>query len=108
MTDILEKNCIIKTTDTLLNYGEIDPDIHTIYGTITSSLPFTFTVLCEDTPRISIQYSIPQSQDLHRISVASQFTTELVSNFQLKLEGSDFDINVKLWKPYPISPIIPN
>lgn len=105
--DILEKNCILKTTDTLLNYGEIDADIHTIYGTITGSLPFTFTVLCDDTSRIPIQYSVPQGQGLHRISVASQFTTGLISKFQLKLEGSDFDINLKLWKPYEISPVLP-
>jgi hypothetical protein len=105
--DILELNCIIKTTDTLLNYGEIDATSHTIYGTITSSLPFTFTVLCDDTSSIPIQYSVPQSQGLHRVSVASQFTTGLISKFQLKLEGSDFDINVKLWKPYPISLVLP-
>ena len=106
--DIIELNCIIKTTDTLLNYGEIDADSHLMTGTINSSLPFTFTALGDDAQLIPLQYSIPQGQGIHRINVTSQFTTGLVSKFELKLEGSDlFDINVKLWKPYEISPVLP-
>lgn len=103
--DVLELNCILKTTDTLLNYGKIDATSHMIYGSITSSLPFTFTVLGDDVSLIPLQYSVPQGQGLHKIIVNSQFTTGLVK-FELKLEGTDFDINVKLWKPYPISPVI--
>ena len=106
--DVIELNCIIKTTDTLLNYGGIDADSHLMIGTINSSLPFTFIALGDDTPLTSLQYSVPQGQGLHSINVNSQFTTGLISKFQLKLEGSDFDINVKLWKPYPISPVLPN
>jgi hypothetical protein len=105
--DVIEKNMILKTTNTLLNYGEIDADSHTLIGSITSTLPFTFTPLGDSLPLVPLQYSIPQGQGLHKISVNSQFTTGLVSKFELKLEGSDFDINVKLWKPYPISPVLP-
>ena len=104
--DVLELNMILKTTDTLLNYGGIDADSHIIIGTITSSLPFTFSALADDVQLIPLQYSVPQGQGLHKISVNSQFTTGIVSKFELKLEGSDFDINVKLWKPYPISPVV--
>jgi hypothetical protein len=103
--DILEKNMILKTTDTLLNYGEIVADSHTLDGKITSSLPFTFTVLGDGIPLIPTQYSVPTVP--HSMSLNRPFTTGLVSKFELKLEGSDFDINVKLWKPYPISPVIP-
>ena len=106
--DIIERNMILKTTDTLLNYGEIVADSHLMIGTITSSLPFTFIALGDGSPLIPLQYSVPQGQGLHKISINSQFTTELVSKFELKLEGSDFDINVKLWKPYPVSPVLPN
>ena len=101
--DIIEKNMILKTTDTLLNYGEIGATQHFLSGTITSSLPFTFTALGDISPLIPLQYSIPLNAGLHSMNVTSQFTTGLVSKFQLKLEGSDFDINVKLWKPYPIN-----
>ena len=104
--DVIEKNMILKTTETLVNYGEIDATSHMIYGIITSSLPFTFTVLGDDTPLIPIQYSVPANT--HKIIVNTQFTTGLVSKFQLKLEGSDFDIQLKLWKPYAVSPVLPN
>ena len=104
--DVIEKNMILKTSETLLNYGGIDADSHLMIGTITSSLPFTFTALGDELPLIPLQYSVPQSQTLHSINMTRQFTTELVSKFELKLEGSDFDINVKLWKPYPISPVV--
>jgi hypothetical protein len=111
--DLIEKNMILKTTsslqtggkETLLNYGDIDATNHILNGVITSSSPFTFTVLGDNEQLIPIKYSI--SQNPHIISVNSQFTTKHVSKFQLKLEGTDFDINVKLWKPYPISPVLP-
>ena len=105
--DVLELNCILKTTDCLLNYGGIDATSHILFGMITSSLPFTFTALGDELPLTQLQYSVPQGQGLHQINVNSQFTTGLISKFQLKMEGSDFDINVKLWKPYPISPVLP-
>jgi hypothetical protein len=105
--EVIEKNMILKTTETLLNYGAIDATSHTLIGKITSTLPFTFTALGDNLPLAPIQYSVPQGQGLHSIGVTAQFTTELVSKFELKLEGSDFDINVKLWKPYPISPVLP-
>jgi hypothetical protein len=104
--DLIEKNMILKTTETLLNYGEIDATSHILNGVITSTLPFTFTALGDSLSLIPLQYSIPQGQGRHYLSVNSQFTTGLVSKFELKLEGSNFDINVKLWKPYPISPVL--
>jgi hypothetical protein len=105
--DLIEKNMILKTTKTLLNYGEIDANQHFLSGTITSLLPFTFTALGDEVQLIPLQYSVPLNASLHSINVTSQFTTDLVSKFELKLEGSDFDINVKLWKPYPISQVLP-
>jgi hypothetical protein len=104
--DVLEKNMILKTTNSLINYGGIDATNHFLSGTITSSLPFTFFALGDDVQLTPLQYSVPLNQSLHSINATSQFTTGLVSKFELKLEGSDFDINVKLWKPYPISPVI--
>ena len=106
--DVIEKNMILKTTNTLLNYGGIDVDSHTLIGTICSTLPFTFTALGDSQSLIPLQYSVPQGQGLHKISVNSQFTTGLVSKFELKMEGSNFDIQLKLWKPFPISPVLPN
>jgi hypothetical protein len=102
--DVLELNMIHKTTETLLNYGEIEANSHILNGVITSPFPFTLTALGDDFQLIPIQYSVPGLP--HVLSINKQFTTEMVSKFELKLEGSDFDINVKLWKPYPISPVI--
>lgn len=104
--DIIEKNMILKTNDTLLNYGALDSTGHTLNGIITSSTPFTFTVLGDNEQLIPLQYSIPQNP--HKMSVNFQFTTGLVSKFQLQLEGADFDIQLKLWKPHPITEPIPN
>jgi S1-C subfamily serine protease len=103
--DVLELNMLIKTTETLLNYGEIDANSHLMIGTITSSSPFTFTVFGDNEQLIPIQHSVVFGGN--KLSVNSQFITGIVSKFQLKLEGSDFDINVKLWKPYPVSPVLP-
>lgn len=100
--DLLEKNMILKTTDLLLNYGEIDATQHILVGNIQSSSPFTLTVLGDQDILVPLQDSI-LTEDKHILIVSSQFTTGLVSKFELKLEGSEFDINVKLWKPYPIT-----
>lgn len=112
MTDILEKNMILKTTDTLINYGEIDESKHTLTGSIISSSPFTFTILGDGIPLIDTQYSSPMTVSpvpiLHRLDLNKSFTTELLSKFELKLEGTDFDVQLKLWKPFPISPVLPN
>jgi hypothetical protein len=104
--DLIEKNMILKTIDTLINYGEIDATSHTLIGSIHSSLPFTFTVLGDNEQLIPLQNSVDNGSS-HIINVNFQFTTGLVSKFELKLEGSEFDINVKLWKPYPISKQVP-
>ena len=100
--DLIEKNMVLKTTDTLINYGEIDETSHTLIGGIRSSLPFTFTVLGDNEQLIPLQNSIDNGSS-HIINVNFQFITGPVSKFELKLEGSEFDINVKMWKPYPIS-----
>ena len=104
--DIIEKNIILKTSDTLLNYGEIEANSHTFIGNISSSEPFTLTVLGDNEILVPLQHSVNFGVDT--ISVNFQFITGLVSKFQLKLEGTHFDINVKLWKPYPISPLLSN
>ena len=109
--DILELNMLLKTTQTLINYGEIDEGKHTLTGTVISSSPFTFTVLGDGIPLIPIQYSSPMTVSpvpiLHRLDLNKFFTTDIVSKFELKLEGTDFDINLKLWRPYPVSPVLP-
>ncbi len=104
--DIIEKNIILKTLDTLLNYGEIEANSHTLIGNISSPGPFTLTILGDDEILVPLQHSVNFGVDT--ISVNFQFTTGFVSKFQLKLEGSGFDINIKLWKPYPISPVLSN
>jgi hypothetical protein len=104
--DLIEKNMVLNTTDNLLNYGEIDATNHFLIGNIVSPLPFTFTVLGDNEQLMPLQYSVPGTH--HSININYQFTTGLVSKFQLKLVGSDFDIKLRLWKSYPISPVLPN
>lgn len=109
--DILELNMLLKTSHQIINYGEIGEGKHTIIGTVTSSLPFTFVVLGDGIPLIPIQYSVPMvvnpSPIPHRVDVNFPITTG-VSKFELKLEGTElFDIQMKLWRPYPISPVLP-
>jgi hypothetical protein len=100
--DLIEKNMILKTTDTLINYGEIESSNHTLIGMIKSSLPFTFTVLGDNEQLIPLQNSL-DNESFHIINIIFEFTTDFISKFELKLEGTDFDIQLKLWKPYPIS-----
>jgi hypothetical protein len=108
--DILELNMILKTTQTLINYGEIDESKHTLTGTVTSSSPFTFVILGDGIPLIPIQFSSPMVVNptpiAHRLDLNKFFTTGVVK-FELKMEGTDFDIQLKLWKPYPVSPVLP-
>ena len=110
--DILELNMLLKTSHQIINYGGIDASKHTLIGTVISSSPFTFTVLGDGIPLIPIQYSVPMVVNPtpipHRIDVNFPFTTGVVSKFELKMEGTElFDINLKLWKPYPVSPVLP-
>ena len=105
--DVLELNMILQTSDLLINYGEIDATQHTLVGNIQSSLPFTLMVLGDQDILLPAQASIIK-EDKHILFVSTLFVTGLVSKFQLKLEGSDFDIQLKLWKPYPISPVLAN
>lgn len=111
MTDILEKNMLLKTSQFLINYGEIDESKHTLIGTVTSFSPFTFVVLGDGIPLIPIQFSSPITVSptpiLHRLDLNKFFTTGVVK-FELKLEGTElFDLNLKLWRPYPVSPVLP-
>ena len=105
--ELIEKNMILKTTERLINYGEIESTIHTLNGYISSTLPFTFTVLGDNEQLMPIQHSF-MSETSHLLSVNFKFTTGIVSKFELKLEGTEFDINLKLWKHYPISPVLPS
>ena len=106
--DLIEKNMILKTTDTLINYGEIESSNHTLIGMIKSSFPFSFTVLGDNSQLIPLQNSLDDGR-FHMINIIFEFTTDFISKFELKLEGTEFDINMKLWKPYPISkPVLPD
>lgn len=105
--DLLEKNMILQTNETLINYGGIDATAHTLEGTIFSSSPFSLMVLGDNNTLLPLQNSIVQ-EEKNVICVITSFTTGHISKFQLQLEGTDFDIQLKLWKPYPITEPIPN
>jgi len=102
--DVLEKNMIIQTTNTLLNYGEIDETTHTLAGVISSSSPFTITILGDNTILVPSQ----SSGGGNALNLTNVFTSEKINKFQLKLEGSDFNIDLKLWRSYPVSLVLPN
>lgn len=102
--DILEKNIKLKTNGTTLHYGELETNTHLLIGCIDSSLPFTFTLVGDQEPLIPIQNGLlDELLQLYRIFVNIQFSSSNVSDLQVVLEGTDLDVTLRIWKPYPIS-----
>jgi len=108
--DVLEKNMIVQTNDTLLNYGPIEETQHTLVGYITSPTPFSFIFLGDDVAILPSQTAEPANAEntSYITNVNQVFTTGSINKFQLQLQGSDFNIHLQLWKPYPVSPVLPN
>ena len=107
--DLLEKNMVIETSESLLNYGELDETTHKLEGTIKSQTPFMFSLLGDGV--VLDQRNSENVGSEHRIQYDFVFDTPHIYKFQLKLEKSiesNTVIRLKLWKPYPISPLLPN
>jgi len=104
--DLLEKNIVIQTSEPLLNYGELEETTHTLEGIIKSQTPFTVSLLGDGV--VLDQRNSENVGSEHRIQYDFVFTTSHVYKFQLKLEGTEFVIHLKVWKPYPISHLLPN
>lgn len=105
---ILEKNMIATTTNTLLNYGGLDKNTYTIVGQITSDLPFTLTIIADNFV-VPFEYDIIQNNQ-YTISFNSMENLNVhnideCSSFKLQFDTpNQKEINLELWKPYPISP----
>jgi hypothetical protein len=106
--DIIEYNMIATTTNTVLNYGGLDKNTYTIVGQITSDLPFSLTIIADDvivpfgydliqTVPYTISFNSMENLNVHNIDECSSF------KLQFDMPNQK-DINLKLWKPYPISP----
>ena len=110
--DILEKNMITTTTNTLLNYGGLEKNTYTIVGQITSDLPFTLTIIADNVivpfGYEIIQtdpYSPPYSISFNSMENLNVSEIDACSSFKLQFDTpNQKEINLKLWKPYPISP----
>jgi hypothetical protein len=107
--DVLEKNMIIQTNEPLINYGSIEETQHTLVGYVTSSDPFILTLLGDGVTILSPQIAEPVNNEKssYITNVNLAFYTG-ANKFQLKLDGTQFNIHLQLWKPYPISQVIPN
>ena len=109
--DILVKNMMVTTTQTLLNYGELEKNTYTLVGQVTSDLPFTLSIIADDVI-LPLQYDIIQTDPYappYTISFNSNENLNVCeiecSSFKLQFDTPDLKhINLKLWKPYPISP----
>jgi hypothetical protein len=110
--DILEKNMIITTSEMLLNYGSLETNLYTLIGQVISDSPFTINVLSDDviipfTPIISEGDKYILSFNLNEYN--NQFLINNTTKFKLQFDTTnEKEINLKLWKPYPISPILSN
>jgi hypothetical protein len=110
--DVLEKNMIITTTQTLLNYGSLEEELYTLIGQVVSDSPFTIRILSDDivipfVPTISegdkyiLSFNLMESNN--------QFFINPTNKFKLQFDTTnEKQVNLKLWKPYPISPVLPN
>ena len=107
--DILTKNMIWTSSDLLLNYGALDKGIYTLVGTVSSSLPFTLTVLVDGVV-VPYKYDIYET-DTYLITYNSSFTYlpfETVEKFELQFDTTEEKkINLQLWKTYPITIPVP-
>jgi hypothetical protein len=110
--DILEKNMIITTSEISLNYGSLEENQYTLIGQIISDLPFTINVLSDDiiipfVPTIYEGDYFILSFNLNESN--NQFLINNTTKFKLQFDTTnEKEINLKLWKPYPISPVLAN
>ena len=106
--DILEKNMIVTTTQSILNYGGLDKNTYTLVGQITSELPFTLTIVADDVIvpfGCDIIETIPYTISFNSMENLNVCDIDTCSSFKLQFDTPNpKDINLKLWKPYPISP----
>jgi hypothetical protein len=106
--DILEKNMIATTTQTLLNYGGLDKNIYTLVGQVTSELPFTLTFISDDVTipfGYDIIETIPYTINFNSMENLNVTNIDTCASFKLHFDTTHpKEINLKLWKPYPISP----
>jgi hypothetical protein len=107
--DILVKNMVTSTTNTVLNYGSLETNIYTIGGQVTCDVPFTLKIM-SDNNIVPYNYTIVESIP-YTIYFSAMDGNQTVStidacaSFTLQFDTSEQkDINLKLWKPYPISP----
>jgi hypothetical protein len=106
--DVLEKNMIATTTQNLLNYGGLDKNKYTIVGQITSDLPFSLTIIA-DNVIVPFGYDLiqtaPYTISFNSMENLNVSTIDACSSFELQFDTpNQKEINLKLWKPYPISP----
>jgi hypothetical protein len=106
--DVLEKNMIATTTNTLLNYGGLDKNTYTIVGQITSDSPFSLTIIA-DNIIVPFGYDIirdvPYTINFNSMENLNVSDIDACSSFKLQFNTPNQKaINLKLWKPYPISP----
>jgi hypothetical protein len=110
--DVLEKNMIITTSEISLNYGSLEENLYTLIGQIISDSPFTITVLSDD---IVIPYVPTVFQgdkyilSFNLMESNNQFLIHNTTKFKLQFDTTnEKQISLKLWKPYSISPVLPN
>jgi hypothetical protein len=110
--NILEKNMIITTSEISLNYGSLEKNLYTLIGQVISDEPFTINVLSDD---IIIPY-LPTllNSDKYILSFNlmesnNQFLINDTIKFKLQFDNTnEKKINLELWKPYPVSPVLAN
>lgn len=110
--DILEKNMIITTSEMLLNYGSLEEDLYTLIGQVVSDSPFTIIILSDDViiPFVStVSEGDNYILSFNLMESSNQFLINPTNKFQLQFDTPNKkQINLKLWKPYPVSPVLPN
>jgi len=110
--DVIDKNMILTTTETLLNYGSLDTDMYTLIGQVSSELPFTLTIVADGIviPYVyDVAQTVPFTISYNTMSSSNQFPIPKTTKFELHFDTSnEKSINLKLYKPYPISPVFPN
>jgi len=109
--DILEKNMIITTSEMILNYGSLETNLYTLIGQVVSDSPFTIVVLSDD---IVIPYVPTVSEgeknilSFNLMESNNQFLINHTNKFKLQFDTTnEKQVNLKLWRPYPVSPVCP-
>ena len=106
--DVLEKNMLVTTTQSLLNYGVLDKNTYTLVGQVTSELPFTLTILADDVIvpfGYDIIQTIPYTINFNSMENINVCDIETCASFKLQFDTPhEKVVNLKLYKPYPISP----